>query len=110
MDDRTAVQIRGAYRRMASEVGYHPAAPSDGFGHIVGDIDVPAQAEEYAAAWWAEEDLGRYAIGMPDWADRAALIWAVEAARLICGMDSVRAARLLRMAADDLEGRERAAT
>ena len=87
-------QIRSALRRMREEANYDPAGPS-----------AITDRAKYAHRWWAEEDDCRYWIGCPDFSDREALIFAVEAAREICGGDTETAARLLRMAADDLESR-----
>lgn len=102
-------QITDAYRRMAKEARYRPAAPSDGIGNITGRLDLAAEVAAYTKSWWAEEEAQDYPIGCPSYRDRPALIWTVEAARLICGgypTNSRRAAaRLLRMAADDLEAR-----
>lgn len=99
-------QAEAAYRRMADEARYRPAAPSDGFGNItvpLAELDLDQEAEVYAGRWLQEEDSQVYALGCPDFADRAALIFTVEAARCVNGMQSAAAARLLRMALAELE-------
>jgi hypothetical protein len=109
MSDKIREQIEDAYRRMAEEGKYRPAAPSDGFGGLLAEdeseLDLDAEAADYAQRWWPEEDLGEYHIGVPGFERRPALIFAVEAARISNGAGSgPHAARLLRMAADELDG------
>lgn len=101
-----------AYRRMAQEAQYRPAAPSDGMGNITvpfAELEVGIEAREYANRWWQAEDAGDYVIGYPSFERRPALIFTVEAARVICGSTDetgiATAARLLRMAATELEQR-----
>jgi hypothetical protein len=108
MRDRTHTQIADAYRRMAAEARYRPAAPSDGCGSItvpVAQLDLDAEAATYARQWWTQEDERRFWIGCCHWPYRPATIFAIEAARLLCGgLGSQRHARhLLRMAAAELD-------
>ncbi len=103
-----AEQIEDAYRRMALEVHYRPAAPSDGFGNItipVDELDLDAEAAQYAHEWWAQEDTGSFTIGCADYPTRKAMIYALEAARLCCagGNSPEFAERLLRLALQELE-------
>lgn len=110
MRDETKEQIEDTYRRMAEEGKYRPAAPSDGFGGLLAEseeeLDLDQEAADYAKRWWEEENRGDYSIGVPSGEDRPALIFTVEAAKLICGTGSKgHAARLLRLAADALEAR-----
>ena len=94
-------QVEHIYRRLAREARYRPAAPSDGLGNITvpeRELDLDAEATEYAMSWLAEEHGLDYSLGCPDWHDRPALIFAVEAARAICGGNRVLARRLLAMA------------
>jgi hypothetical protein len=108
MSPETMKQIEDAYRRMAEEGKYRPAAPSDGFGNLMvpeDELDLDAEASQYPERWWPEEDRGEYNVGVPGMGDRPALIFTIEAARLICGTDRGHAARLLRMAADELDGK-----
>lgn len=101
-------QIADVYRRMAVEARYRPAAPSDGLGGItvpVADLDLDAEAREYAAHWWQEEEARTYAIGCANGEDRPAMILALEAARLCCtgGDGPSYARRLLTMALEELD-------
>lgn len=99
-------QTENAYRNMAMKAKYRPAAPSDGMGNITASaesLDLDAEAREYAIAWRRDEDDQRYPIGCPCYSDRPALIYIVEAARLLCGVEHDGAAALLRMALAELE-------
>lgn len=99
-------QITGAYRRMAAEARYRPQAPSDGCGNIscpVEELDLDLEADEYGFRWWREEEDCQYAIGCANYPTRPALIFAVEAARCLCGTQDDVALRLLRMAVAALE-------
>jgi hypothetical protein len=99
-------QIEDAYRRMDQEARYRPAAPSDGFGNIpfpLEELDIDEEATRYAHAWHSDEDRGAYWIGSCDFAARPATIFAIEAARLMCGLGREPALRLLRMAVAELE-------
>lgn len=103
-------QTRDAYLQMARVVGYRPCAPSDGLGTItvpLDQLDITREASAYATGWRVEEDRGAYEVGSPDYPDRPALIYVIEAARLLCGTDHRRAAQLLRLAADDIDARVR---
>ena len=109
MRERTQEQIENAYRTMATEAKYRPTAPSDGFGHIVvpdDELDLDAEARDYALRWWSEEDDGRFDIGSADFTTRKAMIFAVEAARLMAGgaSNERHAAKLLRLALEEIEG------
>jgi hypothetical protein len=108
INDVCRTQIEAAYRRMALEARYRPAAPSDGFGHITvpdRQLNLEAEAEAYAEHWWKEEDGLAFWIGCPNFPARPAMIYAIEAARLVCGPPSARryAKRLLRMALAELK-------
>jgi hypothetical protein len=73
-----------------AEAKYRPAAPSDGFGNItvpIQELDIDAEAAEYAENWWAEEDELMFAVGCCNFSTRPATIYAIEAARLMCGGD-----------------------
>lgn len=100
------VQMFRIYQRMSEEARYRPSAPSDGMGNItvpLAELDLEAEAVEYARHWWNEEEHGRYTIGCPDMTHRAALVFLVEAARNLCGMNTKGALRLTQMALDFLE-------
>jgi len=108
MRPQTQEQIEDAYRTMAAEARYRPAAPSDGFGNIGvpdDELDLAAEARGYATRWWAEEDDGRFYIGSADFTTRKAMIYAVEAARLMAaGRGSERhVEKLLSLASDDIK-------
>jgi hypothetical protein len=99
-------QTTHTYARMAREARYRPTAPSDGMGTITAapeDLNLQREAANYATGWRREEDTGTYMIGCPGYSDRPALIYMVEEARNLCGMNRTVAARLLRMALTDLE-------
>ena len=86
------------YRRMASQAGHRPYygnAPS-----------LDQEGKAYSMRWLAEEDTGAYRIGCPDFTDRHLLIFLVEAARCLCGMDYRGASKLLRLASTDLVKKE----
>jgi hypothetical protein len=88
---------------------YRPVAPSDGFGNITvhrRELDLDAECNDYAAAWWAEETTGSFRIGSPPLEDRPALVYAIEAARNICGMAPGTARKLLELALLELDGKE----
>jgi hypothetical protein len=94
-----------AYRQMAA-IGYRPAAPSDGIGGItvpLRELDLDAEATKYARRFLAEENDRQFWVGCSKGGTQRAFVWAVEAARLMCGFPTPRAARLLRMAADEYE-------
>ena len=63
----TVGQIVDTFNRL-DQLGHHP------------ELD----ATDYVPRWWDEEDHCTFRIGCPDWPDRPALIFAIEAARLIC--------------------------
>jgi hypothetical protein len=100
-------QIEATYRMMA-EVGYRPAAPSDGFGHItvpVEELDLDQEAAAYATRWWDEEDAFTFNIGCCNYPTRPATIYAVEAARLMGSgvFGDPWALKLMRLAVAELE-------
>jgi endonuclease/exonuclease/phosphatase (EEP) superfamily protein YafD len=106
LTDVVSEQIETTYRRMDAEARYRPCAPGDGMGNIVvplEELDIEAEAREYADAWWAEEDDGSFYVGCCDHLTRPATIFAMEAARCLCGADPETAARLLRLAAEEVE-------
>jgi hypothetical protein len=102
-------QIEDIYRRLAEEGRYRPAAPSDGMGGVLvpeDELDLDAEAADYAERWRAEEDGGNHHVGSCSKNDGSAFIFSIEAARIIAGGGgSGHAARLLRMAAAELDGK-----
>lgn len=104
----TAVQLDRAYRDMAARARYRPCAPSDGFGHITvpaAELDLDAECEAYARGWHAEESALQFVIGCCNFATRPATVYAIEAARNLCGGSGGNAVarRLLQMAIDALD-------
>lgn len=107
MKANTYTQVQEIYRRMAREARYRPAAPSDGLGNItvpLGQLDLGREAAAYAEAWGREEQSLDFFLGCPSFGDRPALVFLVEAARLLNGVERQGAAHLLRMALAELEG------
>jgi hypothetical protein len=106
MRPNTHEQIKATYRRIAQEARYRPTAPSDGLGNITipfEDLDLEEEAETYAQRWTDEEDARRYSIGTCNYSTRPATIFAVEAARCLCGVNDDAGLALLRMAVAELE-------
>lgn len=107
MNQTTQQQVVDTYVRLAREAKYRPAAPGDGLGNItvpVAELDVQKEAAAYAEAWGREEQSMDYFLGCPSFGDRPALVFIVEAARLLNGVERQGAAHLLRMALAELEG------
>lgn len=100
-------QIKDAYRLMATRAKYRPAAPSDGLGNITvpeDQLDLEIEAASYARRWWREEDGTTFQLGCCDYPTRAATIFAIEAARMMCGgFAQPEAGSLLRLALESLE-------
>lgn len=108
MIDTTTQQIELAYRRMAEEAKYRPSAPSDGFGTItvpLTELDLDAEAGEYAEQWSRDEDSDTYWVGCCHYPYRPAVIFAIEAVRNLNGGISGKATALtlLKMAITSLE-------
>lgn len=107
MNETKQQQVVDTYARMAREAKYRPAAPGDGLGNItvpVAELDMKQEAEAYAEAWGREEQSMDFFLGCPSFGDRPALVFIVEAARLLNGVERKGAAHLLRMALTELEG------
>lgn len=109
MSDYTRNQIRDTYGNMASRARYRPAAPAGPLGEIYmpdAELDIEQEKDDYTAKWWRQEDEGNFFIGCANGSTRPAMIYAVEAARLLCGGSSndPNALELLRMAVEYLEG------
>jgi hypothetical protein len=74
-----------AYKMMA-ELGYRPAAPSDGFGNVTvprAELDLDAEARAYAERFAAEEDTDQYWAGCTHYEFNRAALLALEAFRLM---------------------------
>jgi hypothetical protein len=97
--------IAHAYRRMATEANYRPGAPSDGVGNITGPLNLAREIEIYTERWRRDEDAQIFRVGCASFKDRETLIFIVEAARELCGVNHEIAAQLLRMAVANLDAR-----
>jgi hypothetical protein len=100
-------RIVEAYLKMAEEAKYRPAAPGDGMGNVyltaeeIADPDIlQKEAVKYADEFLREEDL-HFTIGVSDFSTNRALVYTVEAARALCGVNHDLASTLLKMAAEE---------
>lgn len=107
-------RIADAYRQMAADAKYRPAAPGDGWGGISLDRDQLADANiladeslRYAEKLLREEDGHQFWIGCSCFDTVRAFVYTIEAARCLCaGTDFENVAgKLLRMALAELEGK-----
>ena len=81
-DDMTeSARIQEAYIRMATGAKYRPEGSSDG----VGNVDLTAEAGRYAARFIQEENGLKFFIGCSNWSTNRALVYTIEAARVLCG-------------------------
>ena len=108
MNSNVFEQISSAYKPMASKAKYRPSAPSDGLGNIPvpeKELNLEREFQQYAHRWWGDEDKCSFLIGCCDFKTRRPTIYAVEAARLMCGGRSGNsyALKLLKMAVKELE-------
>ena len=98
--------VADAYRSMASNAHYRPAAPNDGFGNITAPLDtldLDQEANEYARRWREEEDTLKFFIGSADFRTRATMVYAIEAARLSASGNPAEVVRkLLNLAIESL--------
>lgn len=103
--NENAEQIKSAYRLMAKQALYRPTAPGDGFGNIIGPLDLEREAQRYLKRWWADENKMSFFVGCCDGKSRPATIFAIEAARMMCcGSFGNRVAlRLLKLAVAEME-------
>jgi hypothetical protein len=99
-----------AYLAMAKEARYRPQAPGDGMGHVLHTKEEardPSRLEEetlaYVKNFVAEEDTLSFAIGCTDFSTGRATIYAIEAARCLCGGADDVAVKLLKMAIDEIK-------
>lgn len=110
MSDTELQRVREAYLRMAREAKYRPQAPSDGFGNIQlteKELQDPErldkEASEYARRFIKEENSTGFHIGVSDYRTNRALVFTIEAARLLCGPHDSHsfALKLLEMAVEE---------
>lgn len=100
-------QIAETYQRM-TELGYHASIEGDiGDGSIdPALLDPEREVIDYINAWMPDEEKMSYWAGCPDFEDRPALIFIVEAARLLNGQDHAMTVALLKAAIADIESRK----
>jgi hypothetical protein len=85
-------RFRDAYKRMAREARYRPAAPGDGLGAIhltkeqLKDPDLlEEEASRYARRFLEEEDTDSFWIGCSNYSTNRAFVYVIEAARVLGG-------------------------
>lgn len=106
MRETQADRIAESYRRMADEARYRPKAPADVVGNIFmpdDELDLDQEVSEYVGQWRAEERKCDFTIGVTNFPTLPATIFAVEAARCMCGASDDIALKLLKMAVAELE-------
>jgi hypothetical protein len=87
-----------------NEYGYMDGSPGAQIYEAMKLVHLKESVEyETIREWWAEEEGGSWHIGHPDSADRMALIYIIEAARSLCGMDKADAIRLLELTLKELQ-------
>jgi hypothetical protein len=99
-----------AYLAMAKKARYRPQAPGDGCGHVLltrEELRDPKRLEEEANAYVKnfvkEEDTLSFRIGCTNFDTNRAAIYAIEAARCLCGGADGVAVKLLQMAIDEIK-------
>jgi len=106
------ISIRDAYLQMTKKAKYRPGAPNDGFGGLrlteseLKDSERLAnEANDYATRFIAEENAGRFLIGISNLTTNRAFVYAIEASRLLCQDSSGQAyaLKLLEMAVDEVK-------
>ncbi|WP_453985156.1 hypothetical protein [Brevibacterium casei] len=100
-------QIAETYQRMTA-LGYH-ASIEGGIGD--GSVDpallaLEREVADYITAWLPDEEKMSYWAGCPDFNDRPALIFIVEAARQLNGQSHAMTVDLLKAAIADIESRK----
>lgn len=92
--------VRHAYLTMAMRFQYRPAR--------IEPVPNPSQEEmaeeinDYVESWFTDEGSQRYFAGCPDGEDRETLIYIIEAARCLNGIQRQTAHELLLYAAQQL--------
>lgn len=102
-------RLHEAYKAMV-ELGYRPAAPSDGVGNItvpVEELQPDIEAREYARRFMRDEDNGgMFFLGCTDYRFVRAVVWTLEAIHLMNAgtiPDETLVPQLLRMAVHEYE-------
>jgi hypothetical protein len=105
-------RIREAYLQMAEKAKFRPEAPSDGFGNIqleepelLDSARLAKEADAYATRFIAEENTTQFHVGVSNFTTNRALVYTIEAARLLCGGSSgdAYAQKLLEMAVEEVK-------
>lgn len=105
-------RLAEAYVKMAKEAKYRPAASGDGMGgihlnaeEIASEYILREESFDYADGFIScEDDGGRFHIGISNYESNRALVYAVEACRMMCSgfAGDAIALKLLRMAQEEL--------
>lgn len=104
-------RVLEAYLKMANELRYRPAAPSDGMGNIhlskeesTDHQRLREEAATYADEFIQEENTRSFRIGVADGSMQRAFVYTLEAAKQMCSGKAGRpwAAKLLEMASAEL--------
>jgi hypothetical protein len=92
-------RIAEAYMHMATEAHYRPQAPSDGMSNILPSPEqltdatdatrlergaIVYEALTYATRFIQEENTRHFSIGVSNYSTNRALVYTIEAARLLC--------------------------
>jgi hypothetical protein len=101
-------QVSQAYKEMADNARYRPAAPSDGMGNIIApehELNLEQEQAQYVKRWWDEEDAHKFHVGCCDFRTRPAVIFSIEAIRnLNAGVNGTACGlKLLEMAVQQLK-------
>jgi hypothetical protein len=99
-------RICEAYQKMAGEALYRPAASGPLSAEELADPDrLAKEASEYASHFINQEDKLYFRIGVSNFRTNRALVYTIEASRLLCsGTEDKRALKLLEMAIADING------
>jgi hypothetical protein len=109
-------RIVEAYKSMANEARYRPAAPGDGCGSVYLTKEeckdrelLQREAEKYAKQFIETEDkdFGKFRIGVSNYETNRALVYVIEAARSLCGGVDDLAVDLLEMAMAEVRAESR---
>jgi hypothetical protein len=98
-----------AYLAMVEKARYRPRAPGDGIGSVLltrKQLRDPGRLEkealDYVKGFVAQEDTHSFWVGCTNFETNRATIYAIEAARCLCGGADDVALRLLQMAIDEI--------
>lgn len=98
-----------AYLMMARVARYRPEAPGNGFGDVtlskeqIADVlRLKMEAASYAKQFISGAEMS-YFVGVPNYETNRALVFVIEAARCLCGVQDDVAAKLLKMALAEIK-------